>query len=492
MKPKLVIFDFDGVLVDSKQQWIYSFKTALERHNIKMSDDFIEHEIGPTIPEVLRVLLLTQQIKVTDELVEDVKSISESPEGLSRVNPFPDAKKTLLLLREHGIKTALVTNTHRSLIELLFKKYGWEGLFDSVVTYEDCTKHKPDPQPVTITIERLDVKPRETIVVGDTTLDMRMAKTAETEAIGILSGWHSQKKLEKYTDKTVKDLPELQKFLSLTTEIYPQGSTAIMKEALENAPVLTWYTLIIVMLALNVLITYASNCSKFCDDGNMCTQEICSMKTNFLCSQIPLEGPVTGCAGDVDELTVRLCSSGECIITNRTDGVDLGTLMKIVNQTNSQSNSCGNNVCDLRETRASCPGDCPDCNDGNSCTNDTFDYVNQTCRNMPISCDPGYMCKSGLCEKITSKIRLCEIERQKIGSLLTIKLMAINTGLVDQVQETIQLSLASSKVRLVSIDLQPAKTGEYSAAFTVGMFDSEDVSITKCNTCISIGPLEKC
>lgn len=94
---------------------------------------------------------------------------------------FPETISTLQTLRELGAKMGLVTNTSRRAVDVVFKIHGLKEYFDVVVTREDVTKLKPDPEGVLVATRKLCAK--RFLVVGDLVLDVLAAKGANGVAI---------------------------------------------------------------------------------------------------------------------------------------------------------------------------------------------------------------------------------------------------------------------------------------------------------------------
>jgi len=116
---------------------------------------------------------------------------------------------------------------------------------------------------------------------------------------------------------------------------------------------------------------------ELCDDGNPCTQDIYSYETDK-CSYIKLTGPQPGCSAKVT-CGNQTCKAGIC-------------------QIEYLSNCCGNKICEVGETYGSCSADCPNCDDTNKCTIDSYDYHKQKCVNIPILdvvCCGNTVCETG-------------------------------------------------------------------------------------------------
>jgi len=138
-------------------------------------------------------------------------------------------------------------------------------------------------------------------------------------------------------------------------------------------------------------------CPESCDDGNPCIQDICSKETNYKCSH----PPVADCCGN------KICEVGEnyetcpadcpnCDDDNKCtkDSYDYHE-QKCVNKPILDVVCCGNTVCEIGETYQNCARDCPNCDDDNKCTKDSYDYYQRKCANkVIIPC-----CGNGICDK---------------------------------------------------------------------------------------------
>lgn len=59
-------------------------------------------------------------------------------------------------------------------------------------------------------------------------------------------------------------------------------------------------------------------CPESCDDGNFCTYDYCSAESNYTCAHTKLEGPQTGCSGDLNNCEIRICRAGSCVTESKT------------------------------------------------------------------------------------------------------------------------------------------------------------------------------
>ena len=179
-----ILFDFDGTLMDTNDliisSWQHTFK-IIEGKERPVS------EIIPTFGEPLdyTVARLFPHLDI-EEVISVYRSYHIDNFG-ARINLFPGMKELLASLKEMGYKLGLVTSRLPGTTAQGLEKYGIAEFFDAVVTAADTKKHKPDPEPILMALEKLDSKPQESMMIGDTKHDILCAKNAG--AVSVLVGW---------------------------------------------------------------------------------------------------------------------------------------------------------------------------------------------------------------------------------------------------------------------------------------------------------------
>ena len=178
-KINTVLFDFDGTIMDTNsvimQSWQHTFRTVEGKERP-------EEDIIGTFGEPLYVTMekLLPQISV-EEGAEIYRSFHHD-NFIDLIDIFPGILELLEELKARGYKTGIVTSRLRHTTEIGLNKYDMEQYFDVIVTCDDTDKHKPDPEPVNIALERLGSKPEEAIMVGDSMFDILCAKNAGVKA----------------------------------------------------------------------------------------------------------------------------------------------------------------------------------------------------------------------------------------------------------------------------------------------------------------------
>jgi pyrophosphatase PpaX len=108
---------------------------------------------------------------------------------------FPGVPEVLAWARAEGYPTAIVTSKGRGMTDRSLRHVGLAGAFDSIVTYEETTRHKPLPDPVWLACERLGVAPNRALFVGDSPHDMHAGRAAGSRTGAALWGPFSRDEL---------------------------------------------------------------------------------------------------------------------------------------------------------------------------------------------------------------------------------------------------------------------------------------------------------
>ncbi len=205
---KAVLFDFDGTLADTMQKHLIAWQKALSPYHINISsDDYFPLE-GMGMREL--AFKFTQKLSITEtqinELVEEKKRIYKSQ---NQEIKFYDGVFDLLdKLAQKNIKIGIVTAGH---MDQLVGTVGDEFLahFDAIVTGEIVLKNKPYPDPYLLGAEKIQVNPKECIVIENAPLGIQAAKAAKMYCIAIISTL-PQSNLS-LADEVVSDFHALQK-----------------------------------------------------------------------------------------------------------------------------------------------------------------------------------------------------------------------------------------------------------------------------------------
>ncbi|NQE45380.1 Glyceraldehyde 3-phosphate phosphatase [ANME-1 cluster archaeon GoMg2] len=191
-----ILFDLDGVLINSFESWYQAFNTMLvEYRREKLTrDEFRATCWGPDLAHNLNALNLTDEA--------GKYCINEQLNLIGLIELFPGAKAVLSRLRaDYKLKVGLVTNTPKENVNRILDYFQLFELFDVIVTGDDVRTGKPDAEMILKACETLSVKPEHAILVGDTEIDLLAGKSAGCSVICV--------KAKSAGDACIESLQEL-------------------------------------------------------------------------------------------------------------------------------------------------------------------------------------------------------------------------------------------------------------------------------------------
>jgi HAD superfamily hydrolase (TIGR01509 family) len=177
LQPSAILFDMDGVLVDSLDSWWKALNSALKRfkHQELTRDEFIETYWGHDLKANLKRLKLNPQVAPFCNITYG--------DHLDYIKIYPDTKGTLEQLA--SFKKAIITNTPTDCARQILKKFDIAQYFEAIVTSDDVLKAKPNPEIVFTACKRLGVTPNTAILVGDTESDVKAGRAAGCTVVGL-------------------------------------------------------------------------------------------------------------------------------------------------------------------------------------------------------------------------------------------------------------------------------------------------------------------
>jgi len=170
---RAVLFDLDGVLVDSHDAWFHVLNVAADGFGApRITRDQLDAAFGQGIAEDQRVFYP----QATVEQIRDAYDAA-MPDSLAHMTTNPEALDALADIGARGMRRAIVTNTQTSLAEAILTACGLRAQVDAVSAMELDTKEKPDPDLVLRALAAVEVEAAEAVMLGDSKFD-RMASEA--------------------------------------------------------------------------------------------------------------------------------------------------------------------------------------------------------------------------------------------------------------------------------------------------------------------------
>ncbi|MAH32872.1 hypothetical protein CL615_00615 [archaeon] len=179
---KAVLFDLDGVIVDSLDLWFGIFNRVRKDFKLKQisKQEFTKNVWGGSVDADVKRYYNNMD---PGKLEKIYKSHIMSYANKSKL--MPDAKRVLKKIKDKKIKIGLATNNFKNAVNAILKFHKIDNYFDAVVTGNDIEKAKPFPDSILKLCEKLKIMPDEAIYVGDTKNDYKAGKSAGCFVVGL-------------------------------------------------------------------------------------------------------------------------------------------------------------------------------------------------------------------------------------------------------------------------------------------------------------------
>ncbi|KAF6560090.1 HAD family phosphatase [Paenibacillus sp. EKM202P] len=196
---KAVIFDMDGVLVDSEPIYFEVERSSFAHFGAPMTEEEHHTYVGVTLESMWRQVLDRHQLTNTLEeaLAYHRKNVMQTITAYEGLMAIDGLERWLDWLQEKGIPIAVASSSPRSLIDLIMEKTGLGRYFDIRITGEEVSQGKPAPDIFLYAAELLGIAPDHCIVIEDSRNGVHAAKSAGMRCIGLHNPGSGQQDLSK-------------------------------------------------------------------------------------------------------------------------------------------------------------------------------------------------------------------------------------------------------------------------------------------------------
>ncbi|PYE41229.1 phosphoglycolate phosphatase [Psychrobacter fozii] len=198
MDKQLLIFDFDGTLIDSVPDLADATNAMLttlgkETYPIETIRNWIGNGSRLLVERALvgKVEVLENELTVEEAdhaehlFFEAYKNLSGS-----KTVAYPDVDNGLKKLKNAGYTLALVTNKPIRFVPKILQSFGWQDLFSEVLGGDSLSTKKPDPAPLLHVCEALNVSPEQAVMIGDSRNDILAGQNANMDTLGLSYGYN--------------------------------------------------------------------------------------------------------------------------------------------------------------------------------------------------------------------------------------------------------------------------------------------------------------
>lgn len=205
---RAVLWDVDGTLIDSSEYHWLSWRDALAAENFNITRERFAASFGQRNDEILRDYF------GADFPAAEVARVGEAKETQYRallrergIDLLPGVQRWLDKLRAEGWLQAMASSAPRANLAAIIDALGIGDYFAAVVSAEDVTRGKPDPQVFLTAAEKLRVAPSACVVVEDAPAGVEAARRAGMRAVGVLHA-HAELPSADIAVRTLEDLSE--------------------------------------------------------------------------------------------------------------------------------------------------------------------------------------------------------------------------------------------------------------------------------------------
>lgn len=202
---KIIIFDLDGTLLDTRKYIIDAFSYVLRQNGIESTDEEISALVGGNIHEIYVALAPGCD---TETLFKTHAAYQAKHQD--DISLYDGVNALLMDARSEGYELVAITN-RKAHVRASLERVGLQDAFDFILTGMDVTQVKPNTEGIDVIKHHFDCAAKDMIVVGDTEIDIEFGKRANVAlTIAITHGFRSREVLEKsHADHVVDTLEEV-------------------------------------------------------------------------------------------------------------------------------------------------------------------------------------------------------------------------------------------------------------------------------------------
>ena len=203
-KKKLLIFDLDGVLFDSKKNMELAWNSTSKKFDLDVPFSLYFKKIGMPFSEILKSL----DIKPKKKIIDHYKNMSLKK--IDKIKPYKNAIKSLKFLKKKKVKFSIVTSKDLKRTKFLLKKF--KIYPNSIHCPNNKYRGKPSPDHILNSIKKNSVKRKDACFFGDMKVDYLAAKNAKIDFIFANYGYGKKKSFYK---NQIKNLNEIKQFINI-------------------------------------------------------------------------------------------------------------------------------------------------------------------------------------------------------------------------------------------------------------------------------------
>jgi len=214
---KAVIFDFDGVLVDSELLHHQAFNRIFAKFDFQIStQEYYDRFLGLSDEELLRTIDKEKKLSLSEPRLKQLlqeKAATFKNLAMTQAAVIDGVPQFLKMLSDNKIPMAICSGALKQEIELILRGAGLRDYFDVIVSAEHVKKGKPDPEGFLLALKLLNkkahsqIQPQNCIVIEDSHWGLEAARNAGMHSVAVTNSYPAEQL--KPADKIIANLSEL-------------------------------------------------------------------------------------------------------------------------------------------------------------------------------------------------------------------------------------------------------------------------------------------
>ena len=211
---KAIIFDMDGLMIDSERVTFECYQERLKDMNLTMDEEFYKTLLGKPIKGIYqRFYDVYGNDFPIQNVIQDVHQLMAERFETEGVPVKKGLVELLHYLKDNNYKTIVATSSNRDSVDQIFAQAKITELLDDSICGDEVTKGKPNPEVFLKSCQKLGVNVDEAIVLEDSEAGIQASYDANIKVICIPDMKYPEKQYEEKTFKILKDLTEVTVYL---------------------------------------------------------------------------------------------------------------------------------------------------------------------------------------------------------------------------------------------------------------------------------------
>ena len=211
---KAIIFDMDGLMIDSERVTFECYQEILKGMNLTMDEEFYKTVLGKPLKGIYqRFYDVYGNDFPIEDVIKDVHALMAKRFETEGVPIKTGLKSLLEYLKENNYKTIVATSSNRDRVDTILSQAQITDYFDDSICGDEVTKGKPNPEVFLKSCQKLGVNVDEAIVLEDSEAGIQASYDAGIKVICIPDMKYPEKQYEEKTFKILKDLNDVTEYL---------------------------------------------------------------------------------------------------------------------------------------------------------------------------------------------------------------------------------------------------------------------------------------